>query len=377
MFITNEEEVEEERGTANEQQRPLPLKQKKSTKEDKNINNINNNEISASTETKNVWIFTSVAADYDGAVLLKQFVNHYRDLGIKAEHFLVVINSKSGFRTKEFDQCALILDSLQIPYYEWLTQYSSEQMYKYRMMLLEKVPPNDWIIHADNDEFHSYGGKSAIDFLREMDRKGYNEVRGTYVDRVSKTGELTKLKAEPLMFQQFPLQCAVIKTVAGGRDFKTMAYKGYWRTDRGNHQVLRAARAKAYLSGPGRGDGDLEDVYHLTPYAKYPQKYKYQCAQHDNLSFLPEGVQCSTSDNNKKLWTQSRFSDAKVAVHHFKWHAGVINNIKDRLAFYKGDVGADGKPRFAWFTDSEKLMNGIVQSGKIDTKQTKCKLAKD
>ena len=105
-----------------------------------------------------------------------------------------------------------------------------------------------------------------------MDKKGYNEVRGTYVDRVSKSGELSKLKEEPGMFQQFPLRCSVIKTVAGGRDFKTMAYKGYWRTDRGNHQVLRAARAKAYLSGPGRGDGDLEDVYHLTPARKVSGK---------------------------------------------------------------------------------------------------------
>jgi len=326
-----------------------------------------------------VWIFTSVAADYDGAVLLKQFVHHYTDLGIKAENFLVVINSKSGFRTAEFDECAKILDNLGIPYHEWLTQYSSEVMYKHRMQLLEKVPPTDWIVHADNDEFHSYGGKSVIDFLKEMDKKGYNEVRGTYVDRVSKSGELSKLKEEPGMFQQFPLRCSVIKTVAGGRDFKTMAYKGYWRTDRGNHQVLRAARAKAYLSGPGRGDGDLEDVYHLTPYAKYPGKYKYQCAAHDNLSFLPAGSQCSTPNDSHesttKLWSQSRFSDAKVAVHHFKWHAGVINNIKDRLAFYKGDVGADGKPRFAWYTDSEKLMNGIVTTGKIDTKKTKCKVA--
>ena len=135
--------------------------------------------------------------------------------------------------------------------------------------------------------------------------------------------------------------------------------------------------AKAYL-WPGRGDGGLEDVYHLTPYSKYPEKYKYQCAGHDNLSFLPPGAQCSTpsdSDQNTKLWSQSRFSDAKVAVHHFKWHAGVINNIKDRLAFYKGDVGVDGKPRFAWYTDSEKLMNGIVMTGKIDTKKTKCKVA--
>ena len=62
-------------------------------------------------------------------------------------------------------------------------------------------------------------------------------------------------------------------------------------------------------------------------------------------------------------------------MHHFKWHAGVINNIKDRLALYKGDVGADGKPRFAWYTDSEKLMNGIVTTGKIDTRKTKWQVA--
>ena len=114
---------------------------------------------------------------------------------------------------------------------------------KHRMQLLEKVPPTDWIVHADNDEFHSYGGKSVIDFLKEMDKKGYNEVRGTYVDRVSKSGELSKLKEEPGMFQQFPLRCSVIKTVAGGRDFKTMAYKGYWRT--GQREPSGVARGES------------------------------------------------------------------------------------------------------------------------------------
>ena len=124
-------------------------------------------------------------------------------------------------------------------------------MYKHRMQLLGKVPPTGWIVHADNDEFHSYGGESVIDFLKEMDKKGYNEVRGTYVDRVSKSERVEQIEEEPGMFQQFPLRYSVIKTVADGRDFKTMAYKGYWRTDRGNHQVLRAARAKAYLKRAG------------------------------------------------------------------------------------------------------------------------------
>ena len=67
------------------------------------------------TTRTNVWLFTSVAADYDGAVLLKQFVHHYIDLGIKPENFLVVINSKSGFRTEEFDKCAKILNNFRYP----------------------------------------------------------------------------------------------------------------------------------------------------------------------------------------------------------------------------------------------------------------------
>jgi len=88
-----------------------------------------------------------------------------------------------------------------------------------------KVDVEDWIIHADNDEFHYYGGKSAVDFLEEMERKGFNEVRGQYVDRVAESGELTHIQTEPNLFAQYALQCQVIKNVAGGRDFKTMAYK--------------------------------------------------------------------------------------------------------------------------------------------------------
>jgi hypothetical protein len=156
------------------------------------------------------------------------------------------------------------------------------------------VDTEDWIIHADSDEFHYYGGKSAVNFLevggleavfvrsfgggvvadtridwifhtqtcclcccalvpfftrlihvyrgghpdsQDMEHKGFNEVRGQYVDRVSDTGALSKLTDEPNLFAQYPLQCQVIKNVANGRDFKTMAYRGYWRTDRGNHQV--------------------------------------------------------------------------------------------------------------------------------------------
>lgn len=117
-----------------------------------------------------VWAFTSVAADYDGATILRHWVHHYLDLGVKPENFLVVVNSKTGERTKEVDECTRILDENGIGYVLWLSQYSSEIMYKYRMELQAKVDTDDWIIHADSDEFHYYGGKSAVDFLEVRHR---------------------------------------------------------------------------------------------------------------------------------------------------------------------------------------------------------------
>jgi len=321
-----------------------------------------------------VWAFTSVAADYDGAILLHHWVHHYLDLGVRPEHFLVVINSKAGKRTKEVDECAKILDDKGIGYVLWLTQYSSEIMYKYRMELQTKVDVEDWIIHADNDEFHHYGGKSVVDFLEDMEQKGINEVRGQYIDRVSLTGELEPLKFEPTLFIQFPLWCQVIKKVAGGRDFKTMAYKGMWRTDRGNHQVIRPARALGYIGGTTRGAENAEDLYHLTPYSKFANMYHYACAAHDS-EHLPMGSSCARKDAKVKGWIPVRHSGNNVGVHHFKWHHGVLQSIKDRLKYYRGDD--TNKPRYAWYRDSEKLLEGIGELGRVDIKSTRCKHAKD
>jgi hypothetical protein len=74
-----------------------------------------------------------------GATILQHWIHHYLDLGVKPEHFLVVVNSKTGERTKEVDECTRILDEKGIAYVLWLSQYSSEIMYKYRMELQAKV----------------------------------------------------------------------------------------------------------------------------------------------------------------------------------------------------------------------------------------------
>ena len=46
-------------------------------------------------------------------------------------------------------------------------------------------------------------------------------------------------------------------------------------------------------------------------------------------------------------------------------------SVKDRLEYYRGDDPKN--PRYAWYTDSEKLMASIGETGKVDIKKTQCK----
>eukprot|EP00238_Polyblepharides_amylifera_P013458 CAMPEP_0196586580 /NCGR_PEP_ID=MMETSP1081-20130531/54846_1 /TAXON_ID=36882 /ORGANISM="Pyramimonas amylifera, Strain CCMP720" /LENGTH=381 /DNA_ID=CAMNT_0041908509 /DNA_START=88 /DNA_END=1234 /DNA_ORIENTATION=+ len=334
-----------------------------------------------------IWLYTSVAADYDGALLLPHFLDHYLALGVRLPQFLVVVNHNPLKLESKVDEVVAVLVKYGVKYRMWLDQYSSEKLMKIRYEMLNQAGWNDWIIHADSDEFHDYGMPSVVNFLAKCDEEGVNEVKGTYVDRVSTSGNLTSIESTPDIFKQYPMKCQVIKTVAGGRDTKAMAYKGFWRTDRGNHQVLRPAKAMTYLSGSpgpglesGRGIVDGEDLYSISPYARYPEAYSFLCQQNDfdeegNLKVqIPPGIKCFTDKNASKIPKNLLSRKSKTAiVHHFKWHSGVISNVKDRLQYYKGDaiatVSASGetevKPRYDWYTDSEKLLNGASPEAKL------------
>eukprot|EP00240_Pyramimonas_obovata_P004015 CAMPEP_0118947022 /NCGR_PEP_ID=MMETSP1169-20130426/45240_1 /TAXON_ID=36882 /ORGANISM="Pyramimonas obovata, Strain CCMP722" /LENGTH=358 /DNA_ID=CAMNT_0006893145 /DNA_START=125 /DNA_END=1198 /DNA_ORIENTATION=- len=310
-----------------------------------------------------VWLYTSIAADYDGATMLPHFVKHYLGLGVKPENFLVVVNHnpEKADPASEVDpvqNVVSVLDSYNITYRLWLDQYSSEKLMKIRYELLNKAAWNDWIIHADSDELHDYGVKSVVKYLGHAESEGVNEIKGTLVDRVSASGELTPISPYGDIFQQYPLKCQVIKNLVGSRDVKAMAYKAYWRTDRGNHQVLRAVRTVGYLSGSpgpgmesGRGVVDAEDLYSISPYARNPKAYLYFC-QHNDIEEdgtlklkLPPGVTCYQDAEKVPKGLLNRKSKSAI-VYHFKWHEGVINSVKDRLKYYKGNE--TGQPRYDW-----------------------------
>jgi hypothetical protein len=77
---------------------------------------------------------------------------------------------------------------------------------------------------VDSDEFHEYGA-SVSDFLLRADGEGFNWIKGTFADRVSATGALTRVSAEPSIFEQYPLRCDVAKSLQHAETGKVAAFK--------------------------------------------------------------------------------------------------------------------------------------------------------
>lgn len=361
-----------------------------------------------------VWLYTSVACDYDGAVLLPHFLDHYvHKLGIDARRLLVVANHNPGNEDAEqvkrgkanLERVKDLLASYGASEPTlWLGQYSSEELYQYRLQLMERTGLDDWIVHADSDEFHEYAGLAALRakhkdaalplaaYFAAVAKRGVNFVAGEYVDRVAEGGELAPLRSSPPIDQQFPLRCNVIRELVESRNVKAMAYTGAWRSDRGNHQVVKPARARGYF-GPSdesekgaRGVFGQKDYYPLTPYERFPKRYQYACTQDyaDKRMPLPGGMgHCgdkahppgSTSGAKDGLVPKGldKAEAGGCKVHHFKWHERVKNSIRDRLKHYGGGAsGGDAAPKYDWYKDSQKLMDEVVSTGRIDVRKAKC-----
>ena len=363
-----------------------------------------------------VWLYTSVACDYDGAVLLPHFLEHYiHGFGIDARRLLVVVNHNPDNPDKEqvargkanLERVKDVLASYGAPSPKmWMSQYSSEELYQYRLELMEQTGPNDWIVHADSDEFHDFRGLSEMRARAKSDslplaayfaslmKRGINNVGGEYLDRVAEGGELAALRSSPGIQQQYPLKCGVIRELVASRNVKAMAYMGMFRSDRGNHQVVRPVKARAYY-GPssqnekgGRGVYGQADYYKLTPYSKYPKRYAYNCQRGDvEVRYpLPDGMgSCGDKAHpeGKSFGASNglvpkglpRDEATGARVHHFKWHDRVKNSISDRLKFYSSErfTGGQGTPRYDWYKDSQKLMDNVVKTGRIDTVKAQCK----
>lgn len=140
----------------------------------------------------------------------------------------------------------------------------------------------------------------------------------------------------PSLFVQFPLRCRLVHNLYRGWDFKVVAFRAYLRAGRANHKIVTPDAARAYY-GPctdlapgvkcprGRNINLDADFFNLTPYHRYEEHYRYAATPAGRIA------------KGHALWHAHSAKGFRLAVHHFKWHAGVVDSLRDRAELYGGD----------------------------------------
>lgn len=94
--------------------------------------------------------------------------------------------------------------------------------------------PDDWCVLADQDEFQMYPD-SLQSMLAYCDRKGYDCVTGSFVDRLAADGGFPALDETRPIAEQFPLGGILSYTVLGAEPRKIIAAKGRVHVLKGQH----------------------------------------------------------------------------------------------------------------------------------------------
>jgi hypothetical protein len=272
----------------------------------------------------NCWLYTLIGADYPGtADLLPHWLGHYLGpLGFARDRLIVVVNNNSTRpeAVEEFRRVKELLELWQVPYSLWLDRYSSDAHLKIKLQTLmeRNIDAEDWITIADADEFHGYiggAGPTITALTAAAEAAGSNFVMGQMIDRVAANGELAEVHPGVHIFRQFPLNCQVVRRVAGGYPFKVVAFKAHWRTNTGNHFLVTPDRAKKYFSAAASGTKNArggwmgaDDVWDLTPYSWYEDRYR---------------IPGAAVDPGSRVYVPRQHKDF-MAVFHMKWHKGVM-----------------------------------------------------
>ncbi|KAL4430583.1 hypothetical protein ABPG77_005823 [Micractinium sp. CCAP 211/92] len=303
--------------------------------------------LSGSSMASRVWVYTLVNTDYDGAKLLPHFLNYYHAHGVTWRRFLVLLHHTPGaYSRRGLEDAMGICAGYAVECRVWEGRYSSEEHMAQQLDMLQEyvADPTDWVVAADVDEFQWWGGKFIKDAIAEISQRSdpwATYLRGRLVDRVAADGSLAAV-AQPMgdsqagvlpIFQQFPLECSVANKLYKGWDTKIVAYRAHFRVSRSAQHLIQADDAAAYY-GPcdpppapcprPRGFNLEADYFNITPYHRFKEFYRYKDSPQEKR---PPGL---------GLWDALE-AKGVIPVYHFKWHAGLLANMKDRLEWYSGN----------------------------------------
>ena len=234
--------------------------------------------------------------------LVGHFVRHYQDLGVAPDRVHLIVHADSD-ASRALTTLVDRLGDLGIePAEIWRGTYTSGAMWRRRRLLQRRlVLAHEWVVSADVDEFQVYPAPltEVIDHLEE---RGLNVLQGPMIDRVARSGALTRVDRKRHPAEQFPVVADVMCSIGGGDPaesadgtVKMMLFRGDVLPGIGGHAPWIARH------GPWRQEG-----------------VRYAAGR--PLADFPEIAEAR--------W---RF-DQPVAVHHYKWTAGLVEDLRRRRA---------------------------------------------
>jgi hypothetical protein len=185
------------------------------------------------------WLVSTVgtrAEDGFSFPLLKHWVQYYLDLGFSPEHWKISLFARD-------------LDDNMEWVAEWFTAQGIAPVRCYpnslqfnvfistdeRNRIRSELPPEDWVILVDPDEFYGYR-KPIQQTLDDMDAAGFDALRGYFVDRVAADFSLPEVTDAPL-FDQFPVETSITQKITTGNCLKICAVKNRYGVILGHHHV--------------------------------------------------------------------------------------------------------------------------------------------
>jgi len=222
--------------------------------------------------------------------LLPPFVEHYRRCGVG--RFFINIHFDTPYPASSHEaHCAVARDILaacgESIYSIYACPFDAMSVRKHHEAIQTQMAHEfDWMVWADIDEFHEFR-QPLMDLTKQMDSGGFDYVTGRFVDRMARQG-FPVVSQEKSIWQQFPLGTDITRAVLKGLNEKVMLSRSRVCVIPGHHSVREGQSARV----------------------------------------MP-GI---------------------LAVHHFKWDAGVTERLERRLQ-------DDWRQRCTWWTQSERALN--------------------
>ena len=318
-----------------------------------------------------VWLYSLITTDYDGPNVIPHFLQHYSNMGIVSSRIYVDLLHDPALSDLGLNRAQQLFGGIGAHFRVIAHPYTPDLQDQAMVSGLSKIPMHteDWVVVADMDEFFTFG-VSVNDAVIAMNAEGATYAIGEMLDHVARGGQLMHIDNSTDIWAQFPLVCPIVSNIAKGLPAKVTMAKAYLRTGAGHHHIVDPHLAHAYFSDECIGipcelvmkrykQRTLRDLYDLTPYSEYTAKYHWP----------------GTRDG--KGWHARQWS-RWTKVHHFKWHAAVLDNLLYRMVRDSGDcllgVNEDHcQPVFQFWKEVARQFHSLNSTQSIDITSMGCK----